>query len=152
MTWYLIQIPDTRPDPTRNIFSIPKPDPTRSWKTLPVWPWPWTKWWEMQIIGDAATNFFCWHQVQRQTAKNNFDKICFVSYTNTIYTRFCNLYNTVFQFSNIFVNLYNLQFRQLSSASSKSSAEQMSQNLFSHLLNIFCEIKLIFPNAIGQLV
>ena len=92
------------------------------------WRWlclmPWTKWWEMQIIGDAATNFFCWHQVQRQTAKNNFDKICFVSYTNTIYTRFCNLYNTVFQFSNIFVNLYNLQFRQLSSASSNSSSKQ----------------------------
>ena len=35
---------------------------------------------------------------------------------------------------------------------SMMNRQQMSQNLFSHLLNIFCEIKLIFPNAIGQLV
>ena len=115
------------------------------------WRWlclmPWTKWWEMQIIGDAATNFFCWHQVQRQTAKNNFDKICFVSYTNTIYTRFCNLYNTVFLFSNIFVNLYNLQFRQLSSASSFQLQTGRSLMLcFLHLyIGIFLKIIYVYP-------
>ena len=44
-TWliqYMIPIPEPKPDPTRHnpiIFSNTRPDPTRSWKTLPVSPW-----------------------------------------------------------------------------------------------------------------
>ena len=34
-TWYLIKKPDTQPDPTQNIFSIPELELTLSWKPYP---------------------------------------------------------------------------------------------------------------------
>ena len=57
MTWYLIQIPNTRPDSTQNIFSIPEPDPTRPEVEKPYPSDPEYSWWTWQSLRQSCPHW-----------------------------------------------------------------------------------------------